>query len=65
VIIDRAIERPELAAGTDARFALELLVALLYARVLLIRQSVGNAHRADRRPLLRGLSRKRGTPPDP
>jgi Tetracyclin repressor-like, C-terminal domain len=43
VIIDRAIGRGELVAGTDARFALELLVAPVYARALLIRQSVGNA----------------------
>jgi AcrR family transcriptional regulator len=35
VLIDRAIERNELPAGTDARLALEMLVAPLHIRVLL------------------------------
>jgi AcrR family transcriptional regulator len=38
VIIDRAIDRHELAAGTDRELALELLVAPLHFRALLIRQ---------------------------
>jgi AcrR family transcriptional regulator len=40
VIIDRAVERGELAAGTNATIALELLVAPLYLRALLTRQTV-------------------------
>jgi AcrR family transcriptional regulator len=38
VMIARAIERNELAAGTDPALALELLVAPLHFRTLLIRQ---------------------------
>jgi len=40
VIVDRAIERRELAAGTDPQLALELLVAPLHFRKLLTRQPV-------------------------
>jgi AcrR family transcriptional regulator len=40
VMIDRAIERHELAAGTDAQFVLEMVVAPLHFRALLIRQTI-------------------------
>lgn len=40
VIVDRAIDRHELAADTDHQLALELLVAPLHFRALLIRQPV-------------------------
>ncbi|MFC1401795.1 MULTISPECIES: TetR-like C-terminal domain-containing protein [Streptacidiphilus] len=39
-IVDRAIARDELAAGTDHQLVLELLVAPLHFRALLIRQPV-------------------------
>jgi AcrR family transcriptional regulator len=56
VIVDRAIERRELAAGTDPQLALELLVAPLHFRKLLTRQAVDDAfvkHTVD--TLIRGL----------
>jgi AcrR family transcriptional regulator len=40
VVIDRAIERDELAAGTDPQLALELLIGPLHFRALLSRQTV-------------------------
>jgi len=40
VMIDRAIERNEVAAGTDPSLALELLVAPLHFRTLLIRHPI-------------------------
>jgi AcrR family transcriptional regulator len=43
VMIDRAIERNELAAGTDPSLALELLVAPLHFRTLLIRQPIDDS----------------------
>lgn len=43
VIIDHAIDRRELSAGTDAQLALELLVAPLHFRSLLTRQPIDNA----------------------
>jgi AcrR family transcriptional regulator len=56
VIVDRAIERRELAAGADPQLALELLVAPLHFRKLLTRQPVDDIfveHTVD--TLLRGL----------
>jgi AcrR family transcriptional regulator len=43
VMIARAIERNELAAGTDPALALELLVAPLHFRTLLIRQPLDDS----------------------
>ncbi|MFJ8329909.1 TetR/AcrR family transcriptional regulator C-terminal ligand-binding domain-containing protein [Streptomyces sp. NPDC094437] len=43
VIVDRAIDRGELAADTDHALALELLVAPLHFRALLIRQPLDEA----------------------
>jgi AcrR family transcriptional regulator len=40
VMISRAIERRELAAGTDSQLALELLIAPLHFRALLTRQPI-------------------------
>ncbi|MGW3286116.1 TetR-like C-terminal domain-containing protein [Streptomyces sp. NPDC001002] len=40
VIVDRAVDRRELAADTDHQLALELLVAPLHFRALLIRQPI-------------------------
>jgi AcrR family transcriptional regulator len=40
VIVDRAVDRHELAADTDHQIALELLVAPLHFRALLIRQPI-------------------------
>jgi AcrR family transcriptional regulator len=40
VMIDRAIERGELAAGTDSQLALEVLIAPLHFRALLTRQPI-------------------------
>ncbi|WP_262057106.1 TetR-like C-terminal domain-containing protein [Streptomyces sp. STR69] len=40
IIVDRAIDRHELAADTDHRLTLELLVAPLHFRALLIRQPI-------------------------
>jgi AcrR family transcriptional regulator len=40
VIVDRAIDRHELTADTDHQMALELLVAPLHFRALLIRQPI-------------------------
>jgi AcrR family transcriptional regulator len=40
VMIDRAIERRELVAGTDSQLALELLIAPLHFRALLTRQPI-------------------------
>jgi hypothetical protein len=40
VIIDRAVDRAEVAADTDPELALELLVAPLHFRKLLTRQTV-------------------------
>ena len=40
VMIDRAIERHELVAGTDSQLALELLIAPLHFRALLTRQPI-------------------------
>jgi len=56
-IIDRAIDRHELAADTDHQLALELLVAPLHFRALLIRQPIDEGW-IDRMvdTLLRGLS---------
>ena len=43
VMFDRAIERSEMSAGTDTEMALELLVAPLHFRTLLIRQSIDDS----------------------
>jgi AcrR family transcriptional regulator len=43
VMIDRAIERNEVASGTDPSLALELLVAPLHFRSLLIRQPIDDS----------------------
>ncbi|MGW1213875.1 TetR-like C-terminal domain-containing protein [Streptomyces sp. NPDC002499] len=40
VIVDRAVDRHELAADTDHQLALELLVAPLHFRALLLRQPI-------------------------
>jgi AcrR family transcriptional regulator len=40
VIVDRAIERGELPAGTSAQLVLEMLVSPLYFRALLLRQPI-------------------------
>ncbi len=40
VIVDRAIDRHELAADTDHQLALELMVAPLHFRALLVRQPI-------------------------
>jgi AcrR family transcriptional regulator len=57
VIVDRAIERQELSAGTDRELVLELLVAPLHFRTLLIRQPFDEG-RIERTvdALLRGLT---------
>ena len=56
-IVDRAIDRRELAADTDHQLALEVLVAPLHFRALLIRQPVDEG-RIERMVdvLLRGLA---------
>ncbi|OLR93720.1 TetR-like C-terminal domain-containing protein [Actinokineospora bangkokensis] len=41
-IVDRGVARGELAAGTDPRQALELLIAPLHFRLLLTRQPLGD-----------------------
>ena len=59
-IIDRAIDRRELAVGTDRRLALELLVAPLHFRALLTRQPIEEdwiERMVD--ALLRGLAQRR------
>jgi Tetracyclin repressor-like, C-terminal domain len=59
VMIDRAIERNELAAGTDSQLALELLVAPLHFRALLVRQPIDDSlieQLVD--TLLRGLAKR-------
>jgi AcrR family transcriptional regulator len=43
VMISRAIERRELAAGTDSQLALELLIAPLHFRALLTRQRIDDS----------------------
>ena len=43
VMISRAIERRELAAGTDSQLALELLIAPLHFRALLTRQPIDDS----------------------
>jgi hypothetical protein len=43
VIIDRAIERREVRAGTDPELAMELLVAPLHFRKLLTRQHIDDS----------------------
>ena len=56
VIVDRAIDRREVSAGTDPELALELLVAPLHFRKLLIRQPIDDSlveHMVD--TLLHGL----------
>ena len=56
VIVDRAIDRHEVAAGTDPELALELLVGPLHFRKLLIRQPIDDSlieHVVD--TLIRGL----------
>src|SRR6201998_1847391 len=57
IMISRAIERRELAAGTDSQLALELLIAPLHFRALLTRQPIDESlieQVVD--TLLRGLS---------
>jgi AcrR family transcriptional regulator len=56
VIVDRAIDRHEVATGTDPELALELLVAPLHFRKLLTRQPIDDSlleHLVD--TLIRGL----------
>jgi tetracycline repressor-like protein len=56
-MIDRAIERRELAAGTDSQLALEFLIAPLHFRALLAGQPTDNAMIAPLvDTLLRGLT---------
>jgi AcrR family transcriptional regulator len=57
VMIDRAIERGELAEDTDSQLALELLIAPLHFRALLVRQPVDD-NRIEQLvdTLLRGLA---------
>jgi AcrR family transcriptional regulator len=43
VMISRAIERREVAAGTDSQLALELLIAPLHFRALLTRQPIDDS----------------------
>jgi AcrR family transcriptional regulator len=43
VVVDRAIDRHELAAGTDGELVLELLVAPLHFRKLLSRQPIDDS----------------------
>lgn len=57
VIVDRAVDRREVPAGTDPQLALELLVAPLHFRKLLMRQPIDDSfieHMVD--TLVRGLS---------
>ena len=56
VIVDRAIDRQEVAAGTDPELAMELLVAPLHFRKLLTGQPIDDSfveHMVD--TLIRGL----------
>jgi hypothetical protein len=57
VIIDRAIDRKEVAAGTDPQLAMELLVAPIHFRKLLTRAAIDDSfieNMVD--TLVRGLS---------
>ena len=58
VIVDRAIERGEMATGTDPQLPLELLVSPLHMRALLTRQPIDDAQIAQIvDTLLGGLAR--------